>query len=214
MNTMEANNGRRLPVYLLLDCSGSMYGEPIEAVKMGVKALVSDLKADPQALETAHLAVITFGNDATQLAPLTELVSFQEPELNASGETKLGAALNELLKSLANEVRGSSPTCRGDWRPLVFLMTDGCPTDAWEEHAKALRGKANIIACAAGPCANTDTLKRITETVVQLATLEPDALKAFFKWVSASVTATARSVSQSPGPVQLPPPPGNLTIVP
>lgn len=46
---------RRLPVYLLLDCSGSMSGEPIEAVKQGIKALLTELKGDPQALETACL---------------------------------------------------------------------------------------------------------------------------------------------------------------
>ena len=53
---------RRLPVYLLLDCSGSMSGEPIEAVKQGIKALLTELKGDPQALETACLSVITFNS--------------------------------------------------------------------------------------------------------------------------------------------------------
>ena len=51
---------RRLPVYLLLDVSGSMAGDPIEAVKHGVRALISELRGDPQALETAYLSVITF----------------------------------------------------------------------------------------------------------------------------------------------------------
>ena len=44
---------RRLPVYLLLDCSGSMSGEPIESVRQVIKMLVNELKGDPQALETA-----------------------------------------------------------------------------------------------------------------------------------------------------------------
>ena len=70
---------RRLPVYLLLDCSGSMMGEPIEAVRQGVKALLSELKGDPQALETAYLSVITFDSSARQVIPLTELMQFQEP---------------------------------------------------------------------------------------------------------------------------------------
>ena len=68
---------RRLPVYLLLDCSGSMMGEPIEAVRQGVKALLSELKGDPQALETAYLSVITFDSSARQVIPLTELMQFQ-----------------------------------------------------------------------------------------------------------------------------------------
>ena len=55
---------RRLPVYLLLDCSGSMVGEPIEAVKNGVKHLLEELKGSPQALETAYISVITFDSTA------------------------------------------------------------------------------------------------------------------------------------------------------
>ena len=68
---------RRLPVYLLLDCSGSMSGEPIEAVKQGIKALLTELKGDPQALETACLSVITFNSTARQISPLTELMPLQ-----------------------------------------------------------------------------------------------------------------------------------------
>lgn len=81
---------RRLPVYILLDTSGSMYGEPIEAVKNGVQVLVSTLRSDPYALETAYLSVITFNSTAQQDVPLTELASFQQPTLTASGCTALG----------------------------------------------------------------------------------------------------------------------------
>ncbi|MGH8473151.1 MAG: VWA domain-containing protein, partial [Gammaproteobacteria bacterium] len=63
---------RRLPVYLVLDTSGSMSGEPIEAVKNGVQILVSTLRQDPYALETAFLSVITFDSSAKQVVPLTD----------------------------------------------------------------------------------------------------------------------------------------------
>src|SRR3954466_7590681 len=92
--------GRRLPVYLVLDCSGSMTGEPIEACRQGLKALLADLRSDPQALETAYLSVITFSNSAQQVCPLTELTSFTEPDLNAGGVTALGEALNVLERCL------------------------------------------------------------------------------------------------------------------
>ena len=68
---------RRLPVYLLLDTSGSMSGEPIQQVKNGVQMLVSALRQDPQALETAYLSVITFDTTAREVVPLTDLPSFQ-----------------------------------------------------------------------------------------------------------------------------------------
>src|SRR4051812_45033911 len=102
--------GRRLPVYLVLDCSGSMTGEPIEACRQGVKALLADLRNDPQALETAYLSVITFSSSAQQVCPLTELTAFSEPTLTASGSTALGEALKVLKDAVEREVRKSTPT--------------------------------------------------------------------------------------------------------
>src|SRR5258708_2387206 len=184
--------GRRLPVSLVLDCSGSMSGERIEACRQGLKALLSDLRGDPQALETAYLSVITFSSGAQQVCPLTELMTFTEPALTASGSTMMGEALNLLEKCVENEVRKATPTQKGDWNPLIFIMTDGQPTDSWEAAADRVKAKriGNIIACAAGPGANSAMLKRITESVVELSNLQPDQLKMFFKWVSASVKTT------------------------
>jgi uncharacterized protein YegL len=205
---------RRLPVYLLVDCSGSMYGEPICAVTMGIKALVSDLRNDPQALETAALSVIKFNGGATQVVPLTDLTEFQEPTLEASGGTSLGAGLRLLLECVNREVKKSSPTEKGDWKPLVFLLTDGQPTDQWREVLPELRAaRLNIIACAAGPYASTEVLKEVTETVIMLAGLEPDQMRSFFKWVSSSVKAG--SMAMTPGKaVALPALPPQIQIVP
>jgi uncharacterized protein YegL len=209
---------RRLPVYLLLDTSGSMSGEPIEAIRQGVKALLADLRSDPQAIETAYLSVITFDSVARQLAPLTELMVFQEPSLSATGATALGGALKLLDEAISREVRKNSPTQKGDWKPLIFLMTDGMPTDSWETAADTIKKKrpGNLIACAAGSGADEKVLKRITEIVVRLDTLQPDSLKAFFKWVSDSIKVTSQSVAQVAAdmPINLPPPPPQIQIVP
>ncbi|MGK7924662.1 MAG: VWA domain-containing protein [Spirulina sp.] len=209
---------RRLPVYLLLDCSGSMSGEPIEAVRQGLKALLSELQSDPMALETAYLSVITFDSTAHQVAPLTDLMLFQEPKIQASGSTSMGAALNLLEQCMDREVRKSTDTQKGDWKPLIFLMTDGMPTDRWENAADRIKQKrpGNIIACAAGSNADEQTLKRITEIVVKLNNVRPDTLKAFFQWVSSSIKTTSQSVVQvmADAPINLPPPPPQIAIVP
>jgi uncharacterized protein YegL len=133
---------RRLPVYLLLDRSGSMFGEPIEAVKQGVKYMISELKKEPQAIETAYISVITFGSDARQDVQLTELAAFKEPQIEANGTTSLGAALHILNNCFDNEVRKSTPTQKGDYKPLVFIMTDGEPTDDWENAAREIKQKS------------------------------------------------------------------------
>lgn len=210
---------RRLPVYLVLDVSGSMAGEPIEALRQGIKALLSDLRNEPQAMETAYLSVITFGSTAQQVCPLTELMQFQEPNLDASGATALGEGLTLLEQCVDKEVQKTTEDQKGDWKPLVFLMTDGMPTDNWEDAAdriKQTKGVVNIIACAAGPGADSSTLKRITEVVIELKTLQPNDLAAFFKWVSDSIKMTSQSVAQvtADAPVNLPPPPKQITIVP
>lgn len=207
---------RRLPVYMVLDCSGSMSGEPIEAVRMGLRALVSDLQGDPQALETAWLSVISFDSSAKQAVPLTEIGSFQEPNLDAGGTTAMGDALKTLLECVDREVRKTSANQKGDYKPLVFIMTDGMPTDSWESAADEVKRRrlGNIIGCAAGPDADDAVLKRITETVVRLQDCSPGTLGAFMKWVSASISTTSASVSaQGEAAVALPPPPTNAGIV-
>ena len=205
---------RRLPVYLLLDCSGSMTGEPIEAVRQGVKALLSELRSDPQALETAYL-----DSSARQITPLTELIQFKEPEISAGGATALGGALNVLIDCVNNEVRRTTETQKGDWRPLVFILTDGSPTDieAFNQAAEKIKSlkAANIIACAAGSNADTSYLKQITESVLMMNTLSAGDMAQFFAWVSGSIKMSSQSLDAKPGrAIQLPPPPQGFIVVP
>lgn len=210
---------RRLPVYLLLDTSGSMYGEPIEAVKNGVQVLVSTLRQDPYALETAYLSVITFDSSAKQVAPLTELSTFQMPNIEANGCTALGEALTLLANRVDSEVTKTTADVKGDWKPLVFIMTDGEPTDDLNKGLAEFRKRkfGMVVACAAGQGANTNTLKQITESVVQLDTADSATIKSFFKWVSASVSAGSMKVEETcqevGGLSELPPPPPEVNIV-
>jgi uncharacterized protein YegL len=199
---------RRLPIYLLLDTSGSMMGNNIEAVNEGVKLLTSQLKKDPMALETAYLSVITFDSDARQLIPLTAINDFIPPKIEARGATSLGAALKVLNEALDREVRGNSPEVKGDYKPLVFLMTDGRPTDNWEPAMAALRNRpkqkvATIIALGCGSPAQVDgeILKKIGNVVLMMDNVSPDQIAKFFQWVSQSVSTASKSAVMT-GPSQ------------
>lgn len=210
---------RRLPVYLLLDTSGSMFGEPIEAVRNGLQVLLSSLRSDPYALETVYLSVITFDSTARQVSPLTELMSFREPTLNANGCTALGGALQLLCDCIDKDlIKGTSET-KGDWRPLVFLMTDGSPTDSITKGLEAVKKHkfGAFVACAAGAGADTSVLRQITECVVSLDTTDRESIKQFFQWVSASVSVGSTKVDSTGQDSfsldELPPPPSEIKIV-
>jgi len=131
----------------------------------------------------------------------------------------MGEALALVAQRRDAEVVKSTTEVKGDWKPLVFLMTDGEPTDNFDRGVTEFQKRkwGMVIACAAGPSANTEKLKKLTESVVQLDVADSAAFKAFFKWVSASVSASSKSVESTGKEVtgldQLPPPPPEINVV-
>ncbi|WP_342644798.1 VWA domain-containing protein [Mucilaginibacter sp. CSA2-8R] len=209
---------RRLPVYFLLDTSGSMYGEPIEALNNALRGMLSVLRTDPQTLETLWLSIITFNREVTELVPLTELADFQLPEIVCpqSGPTHTGHALEMLYNKVKADFRTGSATQKGDWRPLLFLITDGKPSDvslyrSMIPQIKSLNFAA-IVGCAAGYLSNDAMLLELTDTVVHLETADSSTLKQFFRWVSDTIEHGNKSTGTS-GNVNLPPPPGEIHLV-
>lgn len=210
---------RRLPVYLLLDTSGSMTGEPIEAVKNGVQMMLHSLRQNPQAIETAYVSIITFNSEAKQIVPLTDLASFQMVDIKASGTTSLGAALGLLADKLTTEITKTTLEQKGDWKPMTFIMTDGIPTDDWQSGFSKLKSanKGLIVGCAVGSGADDKILKQITESVIRLDNADSESISKFFQWVTDSISTTSTKVEESGKEVtgldQLPPPPSELVIV-
>lgn len=209
---------RRLPVYLLLDTSGSMRGEPISAVNVGLQALVASLRQDPSALETVHICILTFDADVKVVVPLTPLDQLQLPEITTpeSGPTFLGKALETLCSQLDREIIRNTADMKGDWSPLLFVMTDGSPTDiqVFEEQIPQIKKRqfGNIIGCAAGPKAKQHFLAMLTDKVFSLDTMDSASFTSFFKWVSEAVSSGSRSQG-TVGDVSLPPPPAEIQLV-
>jgi len=200
-----------------------MCGAPIEAVNNGLKDFEAALKTDPHALESAYISIVTFEIEARQIMPLTEAGQFKAPILDAGGGTSLGRALTLLGQCLENDVKPKSEDHPGDWKPLIFLMTDGEPTDSWEEPAEQFKRRfsskaANLIAIGCGPSVNTNTLRRISETVLMMHDMTPERIKALFQWMSQSAKVASKSASlqatsgQEGGGATLPPPPAGIQI--
>lgn len=209
---------RRLPVYFLLDTSGSMYGEPIQALNNALRGMVNVLRSDPQALDSLWISIITFNREVTEVVPLTELVHFQLPEITCpqSGPTHTGQALELLYNKVSKEVQKGSSTQKGDWKPLLFLFTDGKPSDIFLYREMIPKIKSlnfgTVVGCAAGHTSDDKLLLELTDNVVHLDTADSSTLKQFFKWVSDTIEQGNKSMGTAES-VTLPPPPGEINLI-
>jgi uncharacterized protein YegL len=209
---------RRLPVYILIETAGGMRGERIEAVKNGLDVMVSKLRQDPFALESVCISIIRFDRIAEVIVPLTELEQLQIPEIEIllSSPPHTGEALEFLCGQVEKEVIKNSESHKGDWRPLLFILTRGVPAD--KERFKAVVNRikaknfATIVACTAGSKNAEEDMKLLTNHLVHLDTADSTTLSSFFKWVSASIGIGNLSTSSNED-LLLPPPPSEVQIV-
>jgi uncharacterized protein YegL len=194
-----------------------MRGEPIEAVRTGLRSLKSSLERDPYALETVAVSIITFDSEARVLTPLTALEDFQLPMIEPpeTGATNIGEAIELLLKQYDAEVIKTTPQQKGDWLPLAVIMTDGKPSDTalfakMTQKIKTYKF-ARVVACAAGPRAKDEPLKKITDEVVHLDTMDSNTFSKFWSWVSTAVSHQSQTTDATPN--DLPPPPKEIRLV-
>lgn len=190
---------RRLPIYFLVDVSESMVGEPIEQIQNGMRTIIQELRVDPYALETAFISIIAFAGKAMTLSSLTELYKFYPPNFPIGSGTALGSALNFLMDEMDKSIQHTTHEIKGDWKPIVFLFTDGVPTDdysvAFTRWNNKYRKTCNFIAVSIGDNVNTQVLGQITDNVLRLKDTDKESFQKFFKWITASIKATSVSVS-------------------
>lgn len=190
---------RRLPIYFLIDVSESMVGEPIEQVQKGMRQIIQELRVDPYALETAFVSVIAFAGKAQTLVPLTELFKFYPPEFPIGSGTSLGNALNHLMNEMDSTLQKTTMEVKGDWKPIIFLFTDGTPTDdynsAFDRWNNKYRKHCNLVTVSIGDNVDTQMLGEISDNVMRLNETNEESFKQFFKWVTASIKTSSVSVT-------------------
>lgn len=201
----------RCPCLLLLDVSGSMKGQPIAELNTGLITFKDELASDSLAMKRVEISIVTFGPVRTEL-PFQNAASFYPPSLSAQGDTPMGTAILQgldMVRQRKDEYRANGISY---YRPWVFLITDGGPTDEWQSAAAAVReGEASkafaFFAIGVGG-ANMETLKQIS--VREPLMLDGLRFRELFLWL----TATLRSVSRTiPGTKFLLPPPTGWTSV-
>lgn len=206
----EENPEPRCPVVLLVDTSASMKGGPMTELNQGLQDFARELKDDPLASLRVEVAVVTFGGsvqardprdgertiefDATQAFVTVD--QFQPPSLGAKGDTPMGEAMRRALTLLRERKETFKQHGQDYFRPWLFLITDGHPTDnGWESAAEQARQeeerKGVLIFPVGVRGADMKTLGRFSTR--EPLPLDPKLLREFFQWASRSVSAVAQS---------------------
>lgn len=192
---------RRLPIYFLIDISESMVGEPIQQVEEGLATIIKELKTDPYSIETVWVSIIVFAGQAKTLVPLQEIINFYPPRFPIGGGTSLSKGLGHLMYELRKNIVTTTYERKGDWKPIVFLFTDGVPTDdtqtAINEWKQNWQRTANMIAISFGSETDTQTLSQLTENVLHFKNTDANSYKQFFKWVTDSIKTSSQSVENN-----------------
>lgn len=192
---------RRLPIYFLIDISESMVGEPIQQVEEGLSTIIQALKTDPNAIETVWISIIVFAGQPKTLVPLQEIINFYPPRFPIGSGTSLSKGLGHLMFELRKNIVKTTAETKGDWKPIVFLFTDGVPTDdcknAIAEWKQNWKRTANLIAISFGSETDTHLLSEITENVLHFKNTDAAAYKQFFRWVTDSIKTSSVSVENN-----------------
>lgn len=185
----------RCPCILLLDVSGSMGGKPINELNNGLRAFQQQLSNDDLASKRVEVSVITFGSTAKVINEFEVAETFQPTELTASGTTAMGSAITKAITML--EQRKSVYKANGIsyYRPWIFLITDGAPTDninsAIQEVHEGERNKQFAFFAVGIEGADMNTLATIS--VREPLKLKGLDFSSLFQWLSNSMSSVSRS---------------------
>jgi uncharacterized protein YegL len=169
----------------------------------GIGTIIANLRTNPSALDTVHLSVIAFAGVTRTITDLEELMSFRAPRLPIGSGTALGGALNHVMDEIDRQVVRSSTQTKGDWAPIVYLFTDGKPTDSIEAaRARWLQGyaaHAALVTVAIGRYADQDVLRSLTEHVLVFDDRAPGGFEVFVRWVTDSMTMQSQRLGETDG---------------
>jgi len=199
------NPDPRCPCVLLLDTSGSMAGPPIEALNAGIAQYREELASDSIAARRVDLALVTFGGTVQTIHDFGP-ADFYPPHLEPSGGTPMGEAILRAIEMLDRRKTTYRENGIMFYRPWIFLITDGAPTDEWAAAAARIHEgeKAKSFMFFSVGVEGADM-----RILGQLGTREPLRLQGLrfrelFTWLSNSQKAVSRSKTSDQVPLANP----------
>jgi uncharacterized protein YegL len=209
------NPDPRCPCVLLLDVSSSMEGAPIAELNAGLNAYKDELAADSLAAKRVEVALISFGGEVKLISDFSPVNGFLPQLLKADGDTPMGEAITRALDMIQARKQLYKQNGVQFYRPWVFLITDGAPTDEWEAAAaKVKQGEAArafaFFAVGVGG-ANFDVLRQIS--VREPLKLDGLRFRDLFVWLSNSQRAVSRSKPSDDVPLPNPKAPDGWAAV-
>ncbi len=194
-------SSRSLPVFLLLDTSGSMWGDKINNLNEAVKEMVNDFKQVDNSSVDIKICMISFSDSAQVAVPLSSVRDVSVPSFSANGGTDLGAALS-LAKKMIEDRSIVTPR---SYRPIVIVVTDGYPNSGWENNLQVFMSSGRSAKCDRMAMLIGERDDRAIGVMAQFLrnsgnqlfyAKDADSISKFFKFVS--TTTTTRTMSQTP----------------
>ncbi len=201
----------RCPCVLLLDVSGSMHGQPIDELNAGLTIFKDELCADALAMKRVEVGIVTFGPTRVEM-PFTGAENFVSPRLSTQGDTPMGAAIHQAIQLIDNRKAEYKTNGVSYYRPWIFLITDGEPTDEWRSAAAAVKegesSKKFAFFAVGVKGANMEILSRIS--VREPLSLDGLRFREMFRWLSSSLKSVSQSTPNTE--VTLAPPSGWTSV--
>lgn len=202
---MFLNTERRCPVVLLLDTSASMRPN-IEAVNDGLRLLRDDLMSDTLASQRVEIALISFG-PVRLIQDFVTVDRWLPPRLFANGDTPLGSGLDAAIAQIKIRKHAYREAGIAYYRPWIWLVTDGAPTDEWPGAAARVQSEVESggleMFTIGTDNANVSVLQSISHPRSPIW-LREAKYREMFVWLSQSLKPVSRS--EFGRPIDLPPP--------
>lgn len=197
-NDLATNPTPRVPICLLLDTSYSMSGEPINELNKGVELFIESLKSDEIACYSADITIITFGGNVNTILDFGPISDLSIQTFSAGGDTPMGEAAEKALRVLDRRKEEYKAEMVEYFQPWMVLMTDGQPTDSYQNSARIISSlindrKMTLFPIGIGDAADMNVLKEFSPTREPLK-LNGLNFKGFFEWLSQSVTIVSQSI--------------------